>query len=467
MVLCGSLFCAAISAQTLGTDAVQAQGAPAPGAARTVKIDEAVALALENNLSLESAGIDLRMKKRAKDYSWNVFVPSVQATGTLARSNRGETSISGLVNTGTGFEYVSIPYELSEKERWTAMAGLTVSLNLNLALVESMRAARQGYEAGQITWEQAKDQTEQNVRRAFYGILVQEQSLALAKEKLAASEERLAQTRTNFRNGLVPELVYLQTQLAVETQKPQIEEAELNLEQQKNFFAFLIGLPAGTRIALDGKIEPTISSFNADELVAKHLANRLDIALLAKNIALLETQERATRFQMYTPSLALSQSWSPVLPGAAYDLTDFSNWTDSGNWTDSSGAFSATLVFNLTNILPFTQAGQGRADISDSVLKLRLAMSQATYNAELEIRNLVKKLDKSRTAITAMELNVSIAEKAYRLTEQGYRAGTIEYLDLKDAETTLLQARLGVLAEKFTYQSTMLDLETALNAQLD
>jgi outer membrane protein TolC len=65
-----------------------------------------------------------------------------------------------------------------------------------------------------------------------------------------------------------------------------------------------------------------------------------------------------------------------------------------------------------------------------------------------------------------MELNVSIAEKAYRLTEQGYRAGTIEYLDLKDAENDLLQARLGVLTEKFNYLNTLLDLEAALNAKL-
>ena len=66
-----------------------------------------------------------------------------------------------------------------------------------------------------------------------------------------------------------------------------------------------------------------------------------------------------------------------------------------------------------------------------------------------------------------MDLSVSIAQKAYRLTEQAYRAGSVEYLDLKDAENSLLQAQIGVRTEKYNYLSTLLDLETAVNAQLE
>ncbi len=126
-----------------------------------------------------------------------------------------------------------------------------------------------------------------------------------------------------------------------------------------------------------------------------------------------------------------------------------------------------TLAFNLTNLLPFSATGQNVEDTKDSAKKLELTLHQAAYSAELEIRNLAKKLDKVKTSIATMELSASIADKAYRLTEQGYKAGTIEYLDLKDAENSLLQAKLGVLAEKYNYISTMLDLETALNTKLN
>lgn len=409
-----------------------------------ITVERAVELAMINNIQLASSAIDVRIKKRAKDLAWNVLLPGVQVTGTLARSNNV-----------TKYEEP----EPSEQDHWNVMAGLEISLNLNLALVEGMKDTRQNYEAGLITYEQAQQDTEINVRKAFYGILLQKGNLSVARDKLATSIERLEQTRINYRNGLVSELTYLQMQLAVETQRPSIMETELELEQQKNLFAFLIGLPIGTKIILDGEINPSMEEFNADELVREHLGNRLDFAAMEKKRELLETQLRATQIQRFTPSLGLKQSFAPRL--SAID----DSWTNTGNWNDSSGAFSITILFNITDMLPFSAKGVEAAETRDSLDKITLGFNQLVYNAELEIRDLVKKLDKSKASISAMDLNVAMAEKAYRLTEQAYRAGTVEYLDLKDAETTLVEARLGVLAEKYKYLSALLDLEKALNTK--
>ncbi|MBP5447537.1 MAG: TolC family protein, partial [Treponema sp.] len=52
----------------------------------TLTVDKAVELAKENSRTLKSAQIDLEMKKRASTYSWNVFLPNVQASFTAART---------------------------------------------------------------------------------------------------------------------------------------------------------------------------------------------------------------------------------------------------------------------------------------------------------------------------------------------------------------------------------------------
>ena len=199
----GVWLVAGAAAALTGEEAASKATEPKPV---TLTVDQAVDLALENNIQLTSAGIDLRMKKRDADFAWNSFLPSVQATGTLFRSNLGEMTVTTLAG--------PMKVELEEKDRWRAMAGLSATLNLNLALFDGLKATRQGYEAGEISWLQAKQQTAQNVKKAFYGILIQEEALRLAKEKLATSEERLRQAQTNFRNGLVPELAYLQAQLS-------------------------------------------------------------------------------------------------------------------------------------------------------------------------------------------------------------------------------------------------------------
>lgn len=419
-----------------------------------LSLDDAVLLAIQNNMQLSSLAIDLRIKKAEKDLAWNVFLPSIQATGTLARTNMKE-----ITTTYPSFSMEEMTIELKEKDKWKAMAGLNMSLNLNLALFEGLKATRKNYEAGLLSYEAARLETEQNVKKAFYGLLLQEGSLSISKEKLNSAEKRQSQMAENFKTGLVSELQFLQMQLAVEMQKPSIMEAELLMTQQKELFAFLLGLPIGTEIALLGEINPNIQDFDADELIAQGLGKSLDFAQLDKNIDLMNTQLKATRLQMYTPSFVLSQSFNPAL-GKIDD-----DWFNFDNWTDTSGAFSFTIAFNLTNVLPFSGMGQNIQKTKDTIEKLEIAKRQALTMSEIEIRNIVSRLQKTKIAISVMEMNESIAKKALALAEDSYKAGLLEYLDLRDAETSLQQAQLGVLSEKYNYLTTMLDLEKAINTK--
>ena len=420
----------------------------------SIRLDDAVRLAFQNNVQLSSMAIDLRMKKAEKDYAWNVFLPNVQATGTMARSNIKEVSTTIPSVSPPGF--ATITTKLDEKDKWKVMGGLNISLNLNVALFEGLRATRQSYEAGLLSYEAARRDTEQNVKKAFYGLLLQEGSLAISKEKLASAQKRKTQMEANFKNALVSELQYLQVQLALETQKPAIMEAELLLAQQKELFAFLLGLPLGTEIVLVGEIAPHIQEFNADELLAEYLGRSFELAQLDKNKELMETQLRATLLQTYTPTIVLSQTFNPAL-GKIDD-----DWFKKDNWADTSGAFSLTIAFNLTNLLPFSGMGQNIKKTRDTIEKLELAKKQALHMSEIDIRNIIQRLEKTKAAIEVMKLNEEIARKALRLSEEAYNAGLLEYLDLKDAETSLLQAELGVLSEKFNYSIGLLDLEKAI-----
>jgi outer membrane protein TolC len=63
-----------------------------------------------------------------------------------------------------------------------------------------------------------------------------------------------------------------------------------------------------------------------------------------------------------------------------------------------------------------------------------------------------------------LELNVRLAEKAYELAEKGFATGALERLELDDADNKLSSARNQVLRSKFTYITTLLDLEYAVGA---
>ena len=445
---------------------------------KTVKltIDQAVEYALKNNRTLKSNDIDLEIKERASKYSWNVFLPTVQLAGTMNSGNNSNYSsvVSGI---GQGASWASgtvIPqsswdsmaksagYEDNENAHWTAVGSLSVSLNLSLAYIGQIKAAKASYEAGKISWEQSQNETLVNIKKLFYGLLLQQESLKIQKQTLENARQRMIQAQTSYSNGAIPELKLLQTQVSYQNTKPDVESAEMSLNQQLDTFAFMLGLPVGdSKIELDGSIEPVYVETDVDELLAKYADSTLTVKSLEANIEVLKENLRAVNLSTWTPALALSWSKSPAI---IYGW-DFSRWGNSDNWTDS-GSLSITLAMNITNMLPWSANRQQAKDLQANIEKLQLNLEMVQENQKVSVRKAVDTLKLAKEQIDAMGRNVRVAQQAYDMTYRSYRNGMTELLDLRDAESSLNQAKLGQLNQKFNYISALMDLENTLNVKL-
>ena len=446
-------------------------------------IDDAVTYSLKNSPSLKTAQIDLELAKWKKNTAWNSFLPTVQVTGTIARANDVESSLRSTNQTingnkklyeglataagnsalGYGFSNAAAnmnPVSATENMHWTAMGNLSVSLNFNVAMIQNMRATIAQYETGKISWDQTVKENEISVRKLFYGLLLQQESLNLQKESLENARQRMTQAQTNYRNGYVPEIKYLQAQVAYENQVPVVEKAEMIMRQQLDTFAFLIGLPANSKIQLNGEINPKIIDLDVEELISKGLTQNLTIRTLQENIKILKLQSNALDLSAYTPSLALSWNGNPMITSAFE-----SDWGDSNNWKDQ-GAFSVTLAWNITNMLPWSSSRVQARELQDNIKKLEVQLESAVRNTDLQIRTAVDTLAQCRHSLENSQRNIDLAQRSYDMTSLAYRNGTTEYLDLMDAETQLNQAKLSLVNEKFNYMTNLMDLENILNTTL-
>lgn len=420
----------------------------------TLTVEDAVSYAITNSKSLKSSEIDLEIKKRAKMYSWNVFLPSLSVSGTMSRSNEYSDmmdSIKSAINPSHK------PLEPAEINHWKAVGNVSAQLNFNLAMIQSMCASKANYEAGLISWEQTSKQTEMNIRKMFYALLLMEENLRIQNELLDSAKARWQQAEINYKNGLVPQLSALNAQVAYENKKPAILELTQSFKQQKDTFAFLLGIPYGREINLVGSIDTRFVKVDADELVQKYAEENLDVKALQKNIELLKISLNASRLSTFTPSLSVSYGFQPVV--AQID----SDWIDT--YIDN-GSFSATVVIDVMKMMPFSANMQSIKDTKQNLAKAELGLSQLLQNTEIQIHTLVDKLNKSEASIKASQMNIKLAQKAYDMTVKAYNSGTQELLDVKDSENSLSQAKLGLLNEKLNYISALLDLENAINVKL-
>ena len=445
-------------------------------------VEDATEFAIKNSRTLKVSAIDVEIAKLKKDNAWNVFLPSVQLTGTMSRSNEvSNTSAEMMDGIMSGFMEMLMPLytkhpellgslpsgsssssdssDPTEADHWKAIGNISLNWNFSFALLEAYKTTISSYEAGLISYEQSVKQTERDVQKLFYGMLLMQENLKLQQEMLENARLRMEQAEVFYKNGLAPELSYLQAQVAYENKKPTVLQMEQSLVQQLNTFGFLLGLPYGTEIELIGTIEPKFIDIEASELVEKYLTNRLDVQSLYKNMELISHGIKATKLQTYTPALALSWGYQPIV----MDITK--NWFDGDNVMDQ-GALSVTLAWNLTNMLPFSSNITSLKETEKNLEKLELSVATILQNGEIEINSLVDNLKKCESSIKAMEYNVELAEKAYNMSFEAYRVGTTELLDLNEAASQLSQAKLGLMNEKYTYLTTLLDLEYAINAKL-
>ncbi|MDY4902848.1 MAG: TolC family protein [Treponema sp.] len=422
-------------------------------------LDDAVEYVLKNSRTLKSADIDLEMKKRAAANGWNVFLPTMQVTGTLNRSTEyspQSAMLSALMsNPKSDFA--------DEEEHWATVGGFSLSWNFTPAYIGQILTSRANYEAQKISWEQTQQETVLNTKKLFYGLLLQQQSLEIQRNTLENARQRVEQAQINYRNGAIPELVLLQNQVNYENQKPDLEQAERSFRQSLDMLAFLLGIPVGTDIKLEGSIEPVYVDVDYNTLISKYGENALNLKALDQNIRLTDLGINTLALATYFPAIAVNYSWQPAYLGDAFgfasDIGKDSMWYDSGS-------LSLTVAWNLTNILPWSANQQQAKDLKQVKKQLAITREILTENQKVEIRKAVDTLKDSRAQIENMSRNIELAQRAYDATYKSYRSGTVELLDLRDAENSLNQAKLGLASQKFNYISALLDLENVLNTDL-
>ncbi|WP_461246420.1 TolC family protein [Treponema sp. R6D11] len=438
-----------------------------------VTLDEAVNLAIKNNLSLESSRTSLATKKRASDLSWNQFIPNITVAGILSRDNEVSDptvvtfpvptgagmpttlkGISGNFYPSTGF-FISDPIDASQ---WHIVGNIQMSLTVSAAMFENMKRLRIDYEGGLLSYDKAKLQLERDVRKAYHNILLLQENIALMRGSYANVERQVQMAQANYNAGLAPELTLLQARVARENMRPVIDQVENGMKLSMAQFAMFLGLSYDTNFELE-PLSDNIGFVSLDviDTISKASKEKPDIKELRNTIMMLQSARRAQIYAL-TPSLTLG--WNSTSAFIKDPWKD--SWFDSSDDWRKSGSFSLTLALRLHSLIPFSTDFQGIKNLDDQIKTATIGLAQLVNGTEIEVYNTVLSLEKTRINTKAQEETVSLAEQSYRLTEEAYRAGLQDYFQVQNAEQSLRQARVQLLEQQFNYLNGLIDLEYSL-----
>ncbi|MFH2114838.1 MAG: TolC family protein, partial [Spirochaetota bacterium] len=247
------------------------------GAQDQLTLVDAVAKAMEYNTSVRRQALALSTVEHSMDTAWNVLVPSLAAQTATSRSNLAV-------------------------EDWTITGNVSASLTLSPAIAEGMKAKRLAYEAGTISLDQVKRETERSVRKLWYQLFTTHEQLGVLGASWSNAIISLEQTKTKQASGLASEIDLLNARIKAEDARLKVESAKTSYGQSIAGFRQLVGLPADAASGFAFGTLDVPESLNSPDM--NSLTNDTIRALLT-SLESARTTRALSYKQNFFPSLSL------------------------------------------------------------------------------------------------------------------------------------------------------------------
>jgi outer membrane protein TolC len=404
----------------------------------SMNLDSAIKTAEENSPELIKAELALESALRTHETSWNTFLPSINLSGSFSGNDSVLTDSS------------------SPLSPWSISGGISLNLQLSPAAVYSIEADRLAYELELLSYQKTRTNLLADVEKAYYALLTEKSNLAIEEANLKLALKRWEQSKTNFSYGLVSELSVLQAEVSAANLRPSYNQAIQNHESSKKNFLMLIGLNRETELSLDGGLPefPSDIFLNTAFLLQNYIPGRIDIRTMELQKSVFENVQNLTAFSGRSPSLGLSAGFTDTLSNLL---------ASTGVVFTDRASLSLTLSIPIDNWIPGSNTDTAIQNYDDSIHQTEISIKQLSESAELTVLNLVSRIYTLQETIELSQLSLELARRSYEMTEESFRTGRIERLNVEDSQQSLRRAEQQLLLSRSNLIYSLIDLRLALN----
>ena len=438
-------------------------GAFAAGSASAqlrLTLDDAIQMALSENPTIKVADLDVERYDYVKKETRGNLLPSLSASGEYTRAIEKSTMRGGISfgadNTFTGTASLSVPLFAPAVYR-------TLKLN-RTQIASAVEAAR----SSRITLVA-------EVKKAFYNILLADQSLATLEESRATIQRTVDDTKVKFEQGVASEYDYLTAQVELSNLLPTITQTKNSIRVAMLQLKMYLSVPEALSIELVG---------NLDEMKDVVLAGGETLSTdVSRNSELraLDIQAEMLRYQLKTTNAAriptVAAFGSATITGN--DMEDFRKMVSGGAeagtgeavadlnsskyfWTHPISVGVQISIPIFSGLKNSYKSRQVKNQIEQLDLQRDYAQRQTTVAVESAINNLLT----AREMMLAQARTMAQADKAYHISDTRFRAGAGTILELNSAQLNRTQAHLNYSQAIYDYLSAQADYDRIVGREV-
>ncbi len=490
-----------------------AQGAARePGeTVRRISIDEAVKLAMEQNLGIriqrfdpqiQDTGVSLAHSLWAPNFSTTVTRQSQTSASTSSLSGGATSVANGMFATGVGLAQ-TLPWGANYTANWNSSRFTTTNLfssfspqlssNLNLQFtqpllrnfeIDSIRqqvaVSKKVRDLSDIQLESVVTQTLRNVRNAYWELSYSINNLKAQQESLALSRQSLKDNQKRVEIGTMAPIDIVQAQAEVATNESSVIVAEAAIRQAQDQLRALIldpGTPDFWNVAFEPSDAPSFDAraIDLDAAVRNALDKRSDVRS-AKNA--LEQSDINIKYygNQIKPDVNANIGYNPVgvggsqlspvnlaevAAGGTPSRTVIANHGFGGVLGDVLQSQYPTWTFGVTVGYPIG-ANTAHANLARVKLEYDQAQTQLKnmqMQVTTQVRAVARDVQTNQQRVQSARASRELQERKLEAEEKKLAAGMSSPFFVVQAQRDLSLARTVEIRAISDYNKSLVDFE--------
>ena len=451
-----------------------------------ITLDQALQIALSENVSVKVADKEIERTQYAKKGTYASLFPQIDISGAYQRTIKKQvmymdfdmSSLGGVPGEGTGSgtsagegtgaggsntqtpeggeANAGSPSLANGMEvgRWnTWSAGVSAAMPIvNAQLWESIKVSGKSVELAVEKARASRLDMVSQVKNAYFATLLAKEAFDVYKQVYENAVSNYEEAQKKFNAQKASELELARAKTTVANAIPNVYSAESNVILSLWQLKAVMGVDLDLNIDVDGALEDYSTQMMRDinEIDSLSLSNNTTMRQLAIQAEQLASSIRVQKFANI-PTLSLGFNFS--LNAMTNDF-NFSQY----RWTPYS-------YVGLSLSIPVFAGGkryQAIRQAKNQYEQVQLQTTNTERQLKIAIRQSLNTMETNmKTYYSAIEA-VNMAQKAYDIAEKSYQVGRSTLIELNDAQLALTQAKLAQSQAIYSFVIAKAQLENTL-----
>lgn len=440
-------------------------------------LEECIQYALDNSITVKNALVDEKIADARVKETRGIGLPQIDASVGLMHNQKlqrffvqtpqpGEPSfidLSGVPGVEPG-DVVALPNIFQLRSSGNAAVNINQIL-FNGSYLVGLKAANAYRELSIRSTTQTKEQTIQQVTKAYYAVLINKDRMQLFDNNIARVDSLLKTTKALNQNGFAEGIDVDRIQVTLNNLIAERDKFYNMQELAVHLLKFQMNYPMEQQLEVNGDI----ASLQVDESLLQNYeldwdyTQRSDYQLLEANRNLQQLDVR-NKFSAALPSLSAFanlgySTQSPDISGIFKTKSGVPDTDQIGpdkwySYTSFGVNLSIPIFSGLQRSYKLQQAKLNLMKIENNFASLKSAIDLEVKQVAISYLNAIKSLESQRA-------NTALAENIARITKIKYEEGVGSNLEVIEAESALKEAQTNYYNALYDALIAKVDLDKA------